>query len=228
MKRSTAIATFAVAAAVVGGGALTGVALGSSAGDGQSTATTASFISGTPDTDDQTAGTKTEDRAGGEVEREGRDDAGAGPVGGSDTESGQALPRAVETALGAVPGTVTEIELESDDGRWAWEIEILGDDGKWHELDIDRSGEQVLTSRVKGERGAERARELLADTEIDAVTAARVAQDYTFATVVEVELEDDRQTWEIELRGEDGTEHELEVHRISGEISDYEQDDDDD
>jgi hypothetical protein len=51
---------------------------------------------------------------------------------------------AEEAALGAVPGQVKEIELESEGGSAVYEVEILGKDGKFHEVAVDADNGKVL------------------------------------------------------------------------------------
>ena len=51
-------------------------------------------------------------------------------------------------ALGAVPGSVTEAELEDEDGVIVWEMEILAEDGKEYEVTIDANSGSVLETEL--------------------------------------------------------------------------------
>lgn len=56
---------------------------------------------------------------------------------------------AEEAALGAVPGEVKEVELESEGGSTIYEVEILGKDGKLREVTVDASNGKVLGQEVE-------------------------------------------------------------------------------
>ncbi len=59
---------------------------------------------------------------------------------------------AEQVALGAVPGTVHETELEaSDNGYVVYDIEISGDDGKGHEVIVDAGNGEVLHQDLEEE-----------------------------------------------------------------------------
>ncbi|HSE57562.1 MAG TPA: PepSY domain-containing protein [Nitrospiraceae bacterium] len=58
------------------------------------------------------------------------------------------LQQAVDKAVGDVPGTVVEAELEKHDGRVVYEIEIIDEQGKECEVLIDaRTGETIKIKR---------------------------------------------------------------------------------
>lgn len=58
------------------------------------------------------------------------------------------LQQAVDKAVGNVPGTVVEAELEKHDGRVVYEIEIIDEQGKECEVLIDaKTGETLKIKR---------------------------------------------------------------------------------
>lgn len=52
--------------------------------------------------------------------------------------------QAVQIARAEVPGTVTEVDLDDDDGQLHWEIEIDGKDNREHDLDIAADDGTIL------------------------------------------------------------------------------------
>ncbi|MGK5533466.1 PepSY domain-containing protein [Streptomyces sp. URMC 129] len=134
---------------------------------------------------------------------------------GAETEAAPA-DAALATALADTPGVVTEIER--GDG---WEIEVLGDDGDWHTVRISADGTEVLTSRVENDDDDGDDDSAVETPEIDAARAIALAEEETSATIREATLDDGR--WELELRDDDGREHELTIDPASGEITSREQ-----
>ncbi|MDT0341383.1 PepSY domain-containing protein [Streptomyces litchfieldiae] len=209
MKRNVIFAIVA-AGAVIGGGTLAGAAMSS---DGERTEPTSAAL------DDIAVA-------------EAGADTGSGDDGAAGDDSGSAAEQAVGTAIGAVPGVVTDIELDADDGQGrGWEVEVYGEDEQWHRVRISEDGAEVLNSRALAgddddddDRVA--ARSLLSESaEIDAAEAVRLAEEHTSALLREATVDDGH--WELELRGEDGTEYELRINLASGEITDEERGDDD-
>ncbi|MEM7470729.1 MAG: PepSY domain-containing protein [Pseudomonadota bacterium] len=58
--------------------------------------------------------------------------------------------QAIEIALMEVPGEVTEVEKERDDGEQVYEIEILGADGIETEIKIAAQTGEILEVEVEG------------------------------------------------------------------------------
>ncbi|UED83996.1 PepSY domain-containing protein [Streptomyces profundus] len=222
MKRNMIVA-MAAAGAVIGGGTLAGVALGASGDDKARTESAA------------LSGTSLSVRDGGTAA--GSDDNGADDRVVQDEDS--AAQRAVVTALTETPGVVTEVELErDDDDPRGWEIEIYGEGERWHRVLVSEDGTEILTSREgrwddddddDDDDDLAAARSLLAaETSTDALAAIAIAEAHTGADLREADVDDGR--WELELRGSDGTEHEIEISLQTGEIvgQESERDDDDD
>jgi outer membrane murein-binding lipoprotein Lpp len=62
---------------------------------------------------------------------------------------------AEDAALGAVPGTVNDTELEREGGATIYEVEVAGDDGKLHEVAVDASDGRVLGQEIEEEESFE-------------------------------------------------------------------------
>lgn len=58
------------------------------------------------------------------------------------------INKAVEIALAAVPGAVTEAEFEVEDGKSIWEVEVLDVNKKMYELEIDANSGEVLKNEL--------------------------------------------------------------------------------
>ncbi|HEY6739350.1 MAG TPA: PepSY domain-containing protein [Actinopolymorphaceae bacterium] len=55
--------------------------------------------------------------------------------------------QAIDAAVKSVPGTVSSVELEDDDGdRLAWEVDILRSDGTWRSVLVDARTGKVVAS----------------------------------------------------------------------------------
>lgn len=224
MKRNVIIAV-ATAAAVVGGGTLTGIALGSSEDGTEEISAPASVPGAQP---------------GGAPQ--GGDGTGDGHPAATD---GSAPERAAATALAEVPGVVTGVEREDDDGENGWDVGVWGEDGRFHWVAVSEDGERVLGSGVAADDDADDRDDdwdddwdddrdddrdalaaLLTGDGVSAAAAIALAQDYTSASLRELELDDDATHWEAELRGEDGAEYELHVDVATGEITSGDRDGD--
>ncbi|MEV0279167.1 PepSY domain-containing protein [Streptomyces sp. NPDC050610] len=141
-------------------------------------------------------------------------------------------PEAVAAALKAVPGTVTEIDLDEDDPGLVWEADVLGKDGKFHDVTLDAGNGRVLGQHTErkdnGYHGVSHAREELKGATVDAAEAARKgARDG--ATVTKADLDDDHRAasvWKVETVTKDGKEHNLIVDPRTGAVSNGPADDD--
>ncbi|WP_405761758.1 PepSY domain-containing protein [Streptomyces sp. NBC_01420] len=78
--------------------------------------------------------------------------------GGSAGRTERGADSQVATGGAAVPGTVTEAELDEEDGRLVWELEVYGADKVWRDVTVDAGSGKVLGKRVDRdeERGAPR------------------------------------------------------------------------
>ncbi|NED93678.1 peptidase M4 [Streptomyces sp. SID11233] len=170
------------------------------------------------------------------------DDDGHDSAARSSTASGTTarttVGEAVAAAVTAVPGTVTEAELDDEDGRLVWELDVYGSERVWHDVTVDPGNGQVLGKRVDhdddGDRHAPRRTAVTLDE------AVRAALGSVPGTVTSVELEDHdgrggrAVRWEVDIRGKDGAKHERNVDAKTAKVtvdrpdSDHGDDDGDD
>ncbi|WP_371606132.1 PepSY domain-containing protein [Streptomyces sp. NBC_01213] len=207
MKRNIAIATL-TAAVLVGGGLVT----------------TAAFAdSGSGVKDDRTASA---DRAAGD----------SAPAGNRGTTGRVGVDEAVAAALKAVPGTVTEAELDDDDDdrdRTVWELDVYGSDKVWHDVTVDARNGKVLSDREDDDND-DRDRHAPRSAAVSLDAAVKAALGERPGTVTSVDLDDDDDDgergaprWDVDVAGKDGKQHELHVDAKSGKVT-VDQDDDND
>ncbi|MFJ1596909.1 PepSY domain-containing protein [Streptomyces sp. NPDC088261] len=224
MKRNLVIAAV-TAAALVGGGTFTAVAVGGEGrDDGDGAARTAPpspvTVPGAtdPSADDRSDTTTT-------------------------TPTAVTASEAAAAALGKYPGAVSSVDRDDDRGS-VWEVEVLGTDGRWRELRIDAAG----TVRPDDHRDDGRhddgdddrenrdERAALRAATVDAQEAAAAALASVPGTVTSVDLDDDHASaWDVGVRGKDGRTHALTVHTKTGQVAParttddrHDRDDDDD
>ncbi|MFE5239295.1 MULTISPECIES: PepSY domain-containing protein [unclassified Streptomyces] len=163
--------------------------------------------------------------------------AGAGqPAGGTGEQpaGGTTVDQAVGAALKAVPGTVTEAELDDDDGsRTVWELDVYGSDKVWHDVTVDAANGTVLSDREDdGNDDRDRYAPRSADVSLDAAVKAALAQQPGTVTSVDLDDDDDDDRrgaprWDVDVTGKDGKQHELRVDARSGKVT-VDRDDDSD
>ncbi|UQA93053.1 PepSY domain-containing protein [Streptomyces halobius] len=212
MKRNIIIATTAVAALIAGGTA------------------TAVAVNG----DDEPGGAQTsaqlaaQDQSSIRVQDDDRDDNDR-DGGLEDLREARAAkvsaPDAAAAALKAVPGTVTELDLDEDRPGLVWDVDVLGQDNKWHDITLDAGNARVLNHHIDheddDEHGQGYVRDQLKGAKTDAAGAARTAAA-AHGTVTAVDLDDDygpKAVWEVETVTEDGTEHTVLVDPQSGKLT---------
>ncbi|MER7399479.1 PepSY domain-containing protein [Streptomyces sp. NPDC000151] len=217
MKRNVVIATVA-AAALIAGGTATAVAIGS---------------------EDGTTGSAPSAAQGQQAGGVARYDDGQGQDGdGDDAREARAATvtaqQAAAAALKAVPGAVTEVDLDDDASGTAWEVSVLGKDGKWHDLTIGADKAEVRHQHVDrdgdGDFGKQKVDAALNSASVDIAEAAQRAAAH--GTVVSVELDGPdnakKLVWEAETVTKDGAEHHVNVDPGSGAVSNAPSDDDGD
>ncbi|WP_432101746.1 PepSY domain-containing protein [Streptomyces sp. bgisy091] len=151
-------------------------------------------------------------------------------AGGSETaKSGRAdLDSAVGAALKAVPGTVTEAELDDDDGgsRTVWELDVHGSDKVWHDVRVDAEKGTVLSDHEDDNDDRDRHAPRSAAVSLDA--AVKAALGTQPGTVTSVDLDDDDDDdrgrgraphWDVDVIGKGGQEHELRVDATTAEVT---------
>jgi len=142
---------------------------------------------------------------------------------------------AVAAALKAVPGTVTEAELDDDDDdRDVWELDVYGSDKVWHDVTVDAGSGKVLTDRDDDDDDRDRHAPRSATVSLNA--AVNAALGSAPGTVTSVDLDDDDDDdgrkggalrWDVDIKGKDGKSHELHVDAKTGKVT-VDQDDQDD
>ncbi|MBZ4014193.1 PepSY domain-containing protein [Streptomyces purpurogeneiscleroticus] len=225
MKRNVVIATVA-AAALIAGGTATAVAIGNEDG-------TASASSSSPAQGQQAGGAASDANAQGQ-DVQGQDDDRDGDDAREAKAASVTAQQAAAAALKAVPGTVTEIDLDDDESGVAWDVNVLGKDGKWHDITVGADKAEVRGQHVDqdddGDEGKDRVRSVLNDASVDIAGAAEKAAAH--GTVVSVELDGPdhgkKLAWEAETVTKDGAEHHVTVDPGSGAVSKAASDDDHD
>ncbi|AKA07832.1 hypothetical protein SAZ_39760 [Streptomyces noursei ZPM] len=193
MKRHLVIAT-AAAVALLAGGTVTAVAVSADGSGGSAPAAAPTGGHGRPDVEDL-------------------QEARAARV---------TAAQAASAALQAVPGKVSELDLDRDRPGLVWDVDVLGDDGRWHEITLDARTARVVSQRVDRGDDDDHAREraTLVGARTGAADAVRKAAA-GHGTVTSVELADDHgatPVWEVETVTGDGTEHELLVDPHTGAL----------
>ncbi|MFI8994325.1 PepSY domain-containing protein [Streptomyces sp. NPDC053542] len=220
MKRNVVIATVA-AAALIAGGTATAVAIGSEDG-------TAAASSSSPAQGQQAEGVASHENAQGQGDDRDGDDAREANA------ASVTAQQAAAAALKAVPGTVTEVDLDDDESGVAWDVNVLGKDGKWHDITVGADKAEVRGRHIDrdddGDEGKDRVRSVLNDASVDIAQAAEKAAAH--GTVVSVELDGPdhgkKLAWEAETVTKDGAEHHVTVDPGSGAVSNTPSDDDHD
>ncbi|QKV92515.1 PepSY domain-containing protein [Streptomyces sp. NA02950] len=214
MKRNIVIATVA-AAALIGGG--TAVALADSGtGSARSSYGGAAGAAGAAQASGKVAAHPSES--------DDKDDADNDAKAAA--KARVTLSDAAGSALKAVPGTLSSIDLDDDARTAAWDAEILGKDGTWHEVTVDASSGKVLDQHVdRGEDDDARERAALRKAEVSAVQAARKAAAGG-GTATSVDIDDDHAAvWEVEVV-KNHKERELTVDAQTGKVAQAPSDDD--
>ncbi|GGW57119.1 PepSY domain-containing protein [Streptomyces griseoloalbus] len=211
MKRNIVIAVV-TAAALVGGGTATALAV---SGDNGGT---------TPEAQTQT-------RVG---DDDGRDDDGRDDDGGREDADDQGDDRddrdddravlggvtaadAIAAALKHTPGTAVSAELDDDaddaddnGGRAAWEVDVLGGGDTWYSVRVDPTTGKVLSAHQDDEDDAGEVRAALKGTSVTAQEAAQLVA--AKGTVVSIDLDDDDDRgWEAETVASGGGEKDWRV-----------------
>ncbi|MGW0141571.1 PepSY domain-containing protein [Streptomyces calvus] len=238
MKRNIVIAVV-TAAALVGGGAATALAV--SGGDeasgtsGTSVAQTESRAGDDDGRDDDRddAGDDRDDR---DEARDDRDDARADDRDDRDDErgvsGGVSAADAIAAALKHTPGTAVSADLDddgdsdsdSDDGdddgnrgRAVWEVDVLGGGDSWYSVRVDPATGKVLGAHKDDEDDAGEVRAALKGSSVTAQEAAELVA--AKGTVVSIDLDDDDDRgWEAETAASGGHEKDWRVGLDGGAV----------
>ncbi|THA73382.1 peptidase M4 [Streptomyces sp. A0642] len=127
---------------------------------------------------------------------------------------------AASSAVRAVPGTVSEAELDDEDGGPVWELDVYGPDGVRHEVTVDADNGKVLGKHTSD--GDDRNRPAPRSAPVTLGTAAAAALKASPGTVTSIELDGHggkAVRWEVGVRGGDGTAHEVDVDAKSAAVT---------
>ncbi|MCX5109298.1 PepSY domain-containing protein [Streptomyces sp. NBC_00378] len=145
------------------------------------------------------------------------------------------VKEAVAAAVEAVPGTVTEAELDDEDGGLVWELDVYGSDKVWHDVTVDAGNGKVLakhTSDDDDDQGDDRDLHAPRSAAVSLDSAVDAALKANPGTVTSVDLDDhDGRSdqalhWEVDVQGKDGKQHELNVDANTGKVTSGHVDDD--
>ncbi|MEV7344976.1 PepSY domain-containing protein [Streptomyces sp. NPDC093544] len=226
MKRNIVIATV-VAAALVGGGTATALAV--TGDDGTST----------PQSDVRAASEVRDDDV--LHDEDGQDDNSQDDDVTEVKAAKVTAADALTAALRHTPGTAVSADLEDEadeDGGSAkadvvtWDIDILDSAGKWHSVHVDPGTGKVLSSHTEREDDddaddAARVRAALKGSSTSAAEAAKAAAAQ--GTVTSIDLDEDAGTpaWEAETRTQSGTGHDWLVDLRTAQVTPDRSSDDD-
>ncbi|MFH8519487.1 PepSY domain-containing protein [Streptomyces gelaticus] len=136
------------------------------------------------------------------------------------------VAEAIEAAVKAVPGTVTEAELDDEDGGLVWELDVYGSDKVWHDVTVDAGNGKVLGKHTSDDDDDDRDRHAPRSAPVSLKEAVDAALKANPGTVTSVDLDDDHDDrsggalhWEVDVRGKDGKRHELNVDANTGKAT---------
>lgn len=154
----------------------------------------------------------------------------------SDPRPTLAREEAEAAAVEEVPGSVVGAETDDEGGRAVWSVDIEGEDGRRHEVDVADDGSVV--GRETDDDGSDdddddeddevsdpALVEQAAVGQADAEAAARAEVPGTVRNA-HLEDEDGRVVWDVEIDGDDGSRHEVQVDAETGDIAEHDIDDD--
>ncbi|NDU74969.1 peptidase M4 [Actinomadura sp. DSM 109109] len=154
---------------------------------------------------------------------------GAPPSGGAPARTAVSLAQAADAALKTAPGTIGEIELDTEHGKAVWEVDVLTGGGSWRTVVLDSGSGKVVTDRADDPDGTEREAAALRGAKVTAADAAAAALKAVpgHATSADLDGERGRALWEVDVTGADGTVREVTVDAATGKAAAGEADDDD-
>ncbi|MCX4697864.1 PepSY domain-containing protein [Streptomyces sp. NBC_01352] len=214
MKRNIVIAAV-TAAALVGGGTATALAVTGNGADGEGTATARQA-----DARETGSGVQDDDAR----DDDAPDDDGA-RVSGDVTAA-----EAVASALRHSPGTAVSVELDDQDdsGPVVWDVDVLGDGTTWHSVRIDPGTGKVLGSHTEREDDTAEVRAALKGATVTAAEAAEAEAAAGKGTVTSVDLDEDgtSKAWEVETYKSGNAEQDWRVDLTTGKVTADKADDD--
>jgi uncharacterized membrane protein YkoI len=132
-------------------------------------------------------------------------------------ETKVSMETCLKAALAKVPGQVTALKLEIEDGKPLYEFKLASEDDRQWEIECDAMTGVLSQLERKADRND---REFSAAAKIVESEARRTAlQRYPGkVTGSELEMANDRPVFEVEIQASNGEEIEVKVDAVSGEI----------
>ena len=149
-----------------------------------------------------------------EAEEANPGDGSGAPVQDDTTGVTLSAAQAVERALDEVDdGLVVQLDLDDDDGAQRWEVEVVDGSGIGTQFDLV-GGDVVEQERFDPDDEDLEAHDVLA------AEAIEIAEAETSAALIDLQLDRENGVlvWEVELRGDDGAEHEFNIDAMTGEV----------
>ncbi|WP_277585311.1 PepSY domain-containing protein [Psychrobacillus antarcticus] len=141
------------------------------------------------------------------------------------------IEKAKEVALKEAKGIIESVELEKDNGKTFYEVDIDGEKSIEYEVRVDAYNAKVLNVKEDKDDDDDNDLDKVAPNTklITEAKAIEIAQKQIKGTLVEIELDSDdgRYEYELELNTAKG-EAEFTIDATTGEIIEYELDDDND
>jgi len=133
------------------------------------------------------------------------------------------LAEIAERARAMYPGDLLEAEIDHDDGRTVYELELRRADGTKVELEFDAGTGELLETRTEHDEAYRlfKGGQIVALEQIVADAEKRFSARFLD---VELEDEDDRYRYEVELIDENGRKLEAVFDATTGELIEVEED----
>ncbi|MUV37006.1 uncharacterized protein JNUCC1_00812 [Lentibacillus sp. JNUCC-1] len=145
---------------------------------------------------------------------------------------------AINISLEEVPGEAVQTELDDEDGKAVYEVDVKAEDGKMWDFEIDAESGDVLQKEADDDgrddddelSDQEEQAQLKKEAELTSEESETIALKEVKGDVIENELDDENGTvvYSLEIRDDQGVEHEVEVDAKTGDVLKVEKDDDDD
>jgi uncharacterized membrane protein YkoI len=124
------------------------------------------------------------------------------------------IEQAVKAATDKVKGKVIEAELEREHGKLMWELEVLAEDNHIVEVYVDAMSGEVNTEEAT----------MAQEAKVSIEQAVKAATDKVKGKVIEAELEQEqgKLLWELEIVSDDKKMMEVHVDAASGMVTEVE------
>ncbi|WP_163526779.1 PepSY domain-containing protein [Halobacillus ihumii] len=124
-----------------------------------------------------------------------------------------------------VNGTTEKIEMETDDGQRIYDVQVKGEKGKETDVEVDAETGKVIEVDRDDDRDDESENEANANVKLSMNEATAIAKKEAEGEMVEAELDDGHYDFEFK---DGNNEYEVKVHGQTGEVIEFEQEQDED